>query len=308
MCLQHGYWHARPLSWVLDVLLRAGGRGAPPGSSAWPLQRWLARSDVALPAATVDALFRWPCFPVSKVVTRPIARAHSSHLSAVVHNTQSSSHLIPRTRHNTHSSSHAPVTLSNVLQAKAVRAWGSSTSSEVQVIVSLHDRTAGGELLLTHAELEATTVADAKRKLFELAGVTESVHEYVLRLAGYHEYFLFDDLLLIQHRNVLQDLVSFRRVRVVAVRVDESQCADIALVRAHLSRDVSERLQAVMLLPQDEPSSGASEPGEQRTTSALQVMRKEIGADAVTRALDEGKLQPWQTVTPVDAKRRHVLF
>ena len=266
---------------------------------------------MALPTATVNALFRWPCFPVSKVVIRPIAGSHSSDLSAVFHDPHSSSHFISRTSHNTHSSSHssshAPVTLSNVLQAEAVRAWGASTSPTVQVIVSLHDRKAGGDLLLTHAELEATTVADAKRKLFELAGVTESVDKYVLRLAGYHEYFLFDDLLLIQHRNVLQDLISFRRVRVVAVRVDEGQCSDIALVREHLSRDVSERLQAVMRVPQDSAPTASPGPGDQHTT-ALQVMRNETGADAVTRALEQGKLQPWQTVTPVDAKRRHVLF
>ena len=202
------------------------------------------------------------------------------------------------------------------MQAKALRAWGASTfpTGVLQLIVSLHERKAGADLMLTPAELETTTVADAKRKLFELAGATEAVDKYVLRLAGYHEYFLFDDLLLIQHRNVLQDLISFRRLRVVAVRVDESQCSDIALVRAHLARHVSERLEAVML-PHDSArekssSSAASlDGGEENTvTSALQVMRSEIGADAVTRALDKGKLQPWQTVTPVDAKRRHVLF
>ena len=303
------------------MLLHAGRASAPPP----PLQRWLAR--VALPTATVNALFRWPCFPVSKVVTRLTVSSHSSDLSAAFHNAHSSYHtpaitltlhithqslhslFISHTSHYTHSSYHTPVTLSNALQAKALRAWGASTfpTGVLQLIVSLHERKAGADLMLTPAELETTTVADAKRKLFELAGATEAVDKYVLRLAGYHEYFLFDDLLLIQHRNVLQDLISFRRVRVVAVRVDEGQCSDIALVREHLSRDVSERLQAVMRVPQDSAPTASPGPGDQHTT-ALQVMRNETGADAVTRALEQGKLQPWQTVTPVDAKRRHVLF
>ena len=170
------------------------------------------------------------------------------------------------------------------------------------------------EVLISSIALRRNSLGDVKQQLLKLLGGNRPMDQYVLKLMGYSDFLLFDDLLLIQYRHALRDLTTFRRLRVVLVRVNAGQRADIELVREHLSHSLLNRLQFVMhdgsnrakLTEKSIALHKTSKP--KSASSVLQVMRGEIGAEAVTKATALGELQSWEIVTSVDEKRRHVLF
>ena len=210
----------------------------------------------------------------------------------------------------------------NILQTKALEMWDSSARKEsLQVFASWNKNTSSGsppeeaQLLLRPIDLRRSSLGDVKQRLVKLLGAGSTADQYVLKIKGRDDFLLFDDLLIIQYRHAIHELITFSRLKMVLIAVDQAKVADIARVREHMPHSISDRLlfrvlyddfngQKVDGKPASSGDASASRSAPAGAHRFLEAMRSEIGAQAVTEAIKKGTLEPWETVTPIDEKRR----
>lgn len=203
--------------------------------------------------------------------------------------------------------------------------WDSSVPKEsLQVFASVTKPTLSGsplqelQLLLRPIELRRSSLGELKHRLVKLLGADATADQYALKIKGHDDFLLFDNLLIIQYRHALHELIAFCRLRVVLIDINQAQRTEIVRVREHLSQNISDGL--LLKVFYDDFNGGkfrakSATPGESPTSNAwpngahsfLEAMRSEIGAQAVTVAIKQGALQPWDTITSVDEKRRCVI-